>query len=134
MFDEPENLSPVDKIRLLEETLSISDRNRSDSLRTVDPLRDPVQAYHLDLASYSLPISESPYKRSNDILRKGGRMAVVDTTYTASIDEMTGPITELTMFGLLLQGPLEHKHVGIQAVSIENKYTNGTDAAVYETR
>lgn len=114
LCDEFEALSTEDRMRLLSETLNISDRNRSDTLRHVDPLREPMTAYHLDLLTYDLPNSDPPLKRSYDILHRGG-LTVVDTSYTESIAEMTAPITELTKFGLLLKGPLQYKHLGLEA-------------------
>lgn len=112
MFDELEALSPDDRTRLLAETLNISDRNRSDTLRDVDPMREPMYAYHLDLPTYSMAGSDVPYKRGHDILRRAG-VAVVDTSYTNSIQEMTGPVTELSMLGLYFRGPLLQQDVGI---------------------
>lgn len=115
LFDDYERMSAEDKSKLLGETLGISDRNRSDTLRDVDPLREPMRAYHLDLPSYGFPDSDVPYKRTYDILHRGG-LAVVDTSYTNSIEEMTGPITELTKYALMFRGPLQHEHVGIRTI------------------
>jgi len=116
LFEELETLRPEDKSRLHAEIWNISDRNKSDISRAVDPLREPTYAYHLDLSTYAAPGSDVPYRRAHDILHGGG-MAVVDTSYTTSIEEMTGPITELSMLGLLIQGALSHQDVGIETVS-----------------
>lgn len=112
LFAEYDDLSAEDGMSLLAETLSISDRNRSDILRSVDPLREPMNAYHLDLPTYGSPQPDTLYKRGHSILHRGG-LTVVDTSYTNSISEMTNPIAELTKIGLLFQGPLEHSDVGI---------------------
>lgn len=119
LFDEFESLSNEDKMRLLAETLSISDRNRSDTLRNVDPLREPANAHHLDLPTYDLPGTDTPYKSAYDILHGGG-LVVTDTSYTNSISQMTNPVTELTKFGLLFKGPLEHRHVGIRVAPVSH--------------
>jgi|GEM_PF-2872081 len=117
LFGEFEHLSAEEKEALLSEVLNISDRNKSDSLRAVDPLREPSgHAYHLDLSTYGLPGSEVPYKIANDILNHG-KVALVDTSYTGSALEMTGPVTQLSMFCLFHRGPLSHADVGIGVVS-----------------
>ncbi len=90
--------------------------NRSDTLRDVDPLREPHHAYHLDLLAYHQPNSDVPYKTTVDILHGGG-MVTVDTSYTCSIQQMTGPVTELSMFGFMLRGSLSHQEVGIEVVA-----------------
>ncbi len=117
LFDEVDAMEPSDWLRLLRETMNISDRNRSDILRNVDPLHEPMHAYHLDLLAYSSPDREyTPYKISHDILHRHG-LAVVDTSYTNSIEEMTGPVTELSSFALMWRGTLSHQDVGIQTVT-----------------
>lgn len=118
IFGEFEDLSPEERETLLSETLGISDRNRSDSLREVDPLREPKHAYELDLSTYEDDDSISPYGRGNEAVNHG--MAMVDTSYTASIAAMTDPITEVSMYALLFQGPLKHSDVGIRTVTNES--------------
>lgn len=118
LFDDIESMPPEDKEHLLGETLGISDRNRSDTLRDVDPLREPMRAYHLDLPSYGLFGTDVPFKRAYEIVNRYG-FAVVDTSYTNSIEEMTYPVTELTKFALMFRGPLQHEHVGIQTAKAD---------------
>ena len=105
LFAELKDLTTDDKLRLLDETMSISERNRSDTLRGIDldPLREPDHPYTLDLSTYYSPDSDVPFKRGYDILYRGG-MVMVDTSYTNSIDEMAGPITELSMHALHFRG------------------------------
>ncbi len=105
MFAESADLSSEQQKDLLEAAIGISERNQSDSLRTVDPLREPKGAYHLDLATYFAPKSDNPYKRGADILNRGG-LAVVDTSYN-TIEEMTDPVIELTKHLLVMHRALE---------------------------
>jgi cytidylate kinase len=117
LFAEFEELTDDERPHLLAETLNISDRNRSDTLREVDPLHEPTRAYRLDLSTYGSPGSDIPYKRSVDLLHRGGGLAIVDTSYTNSVQEMTEPVTRLSMLGLMHQGPLSLADVGIKTVS-----------------
>lgn len=112
LFSEPEDLTADEKQTLLAEILNISDRNKSDMLRAVDPLRKPTPAYNLDLLTYRLPDSDVPYKQARDIQQTGA--AIVNTSYTNSIQEMTDPITELSMYRLLFERSLSHQDVGIR--------------------
>lgn len=116
MFADIEDLSPEEKQELLLEAMSISDRNRSDTLRKVDPLREPRHAYYLDLSTYSNFTDGTPFKRGKEVLHHGG-LAVVDTSYTDSIKDMSDPIIEITMFALLHQRALTHADVGIQTIT-----------------
>jgi cytidylate kinase len=117
LFAEFDDLTTDERHELLAETLNISDRNRSDTLRAVDPLHEPARAYRLDLSSYHAPDADIPYKRAVDILHTGGGMTVVDTSYTNSIEEMAEPVTRLSMLGLMKLGPLSHADVGIRTLS-----------------
>lgn len=120
MFSEIDALPDEDKIALLKATFNISDRNRSDMQRSVDPLRDPRGAYELDLFEYAAPDREyTPYKISRDIVHDTpGSMAMVDTSYAVSIEQMTQPVTELSKFALLWAGALTHEDVGIRTVEL----------------
>lgn len=120
LFGDIDEMSDEDRLRLLEETFNISDRNKSDTLRDVDPLREPMRAHHLDLATYSSPDREyTPYKISHDIVsRSNGSMAVVDTSYTTSVEQMTHPVTELSSHALRWNGALSHEDVGIKTVDL----------------
>ena len=116
IFEDIATLSAEDKERLLAEAFNISDRNRSDTTRAVDPLREPADAYHLNLLTYGSPDSDIPYKIGSDIVRQGGQVAV-DTSYTSSVAEMTGPVTEVTQFSLVSLGLLDREHVGIEVAT-----------------
>lgn len=120
LFGNIDDMSGEDKLRLLNETFNISDRNSSDTLRPVDPLHEPVRAYHLGFKDYASPDREfTPYKISHDIIhRSAGRMAVVDTSYTSSVKEMTDPVTELSSYALFWNGVLTHEDVGIGTVEL----------------
>ena len=107
-----EDLPPDNQKRLLAEAVSISDRNRADTLRTVDPLHEPAHAYRLDLSTYGDPDLGTPYRRGHDALRMG--MVMVDTSYTSSIEQMTDPVAELSMFALLFKSAIPHEAVGIK--------------------
>lgn len=117
IFDEFGDLAQDDKNRLLAETLNISDRNRSDSLRPVDPLRDPKVSHFLDFSVYKVSELDpmTPYRHGHEALHYG--MVSVDTSYTNSIDQMTQPVVEVTKFALLHTGELSHADVGIKVVS-----------------
>lgn len=118
LFGDHKAMSPEDRDALLNEVASISDRNRSDMQRAVDPLRDPVRAYELNLFDYASPDREyTPFKISHDIKhRSRDSMAMVDTSYTASIEAMTGPVTELSLFALYHAHILRPEDVGIRTV------------------
>ncbi len=118
LFGDIDDLSGEDKLRLLNEAFNISDRNRSDMLRKVDPLHEPVRAFHLDFTEYASAEREfTPYKISHDIMYKSnGGVAVVDTSYTESVDEMTEPVTELSSHALRWHGALSHEDVGIGTI------------------
>jgi cytidylate kinase len=112
---EVEDMGSDDRQSLLSEILNISDRNRSDTLRDVDPLQEPPRAYHLDLLTYGAEEYGTPYKRAYDILDRHG-LAVVDTSYTNCIEEMTGPVTELSRYALFHRGALTHEDMRIQTI------------------
>ena len=119
LFEDVEDMAPDDQERLLSEAINISSRNMSDMQRTTDPVREPRGAYHLDLSDYSEPRDElTPYGRAYKILYRNG-LAIVDTSYTESIDEMTTPVTQLSMFGHMLRGSLDYSdaHAEIQAAA-----------------
>jgi cytidylate kinase len=110
-----EDLTTEEVLRLHAETAEIRHRNFRDQSRTVDPMREPVRAYRLDLHSYYDEAVRdelgTPYKRGRDAVAAG--MVVVDTTSTQSIDEMLGPVVEVSMFALLAKGAVSHEAVGI---------------------
>lgn len=112
IFDDYEGLNDGNKSQLLAEILGISDRNRSDTLRSVDPLTEPTAALHINLRTYDTEESDVPYKQAFQIINRE-EVAVVDTSYTSTIAEMTTPVTYLTKLGLMFQGPLDHSHVGM---------------------
>lgn len=116
IFGDVDAMSAEDKEALLREIFNISDRNRSDMQRTVDPLRDPTRAYELDLLEYASPDRElTPLAISSDIMRRSrGSMVMTDTSYTHSIEEMTYPVTELSKYALHHVGALSHADVGIR--------------------
>ncbi|HTE21595.1 MAG TPA: hypothetical protein VK674_00975 [Candidatus Limnocylindria bacterium] len=118
LFGDIEDTSVDQQQQLLYETFRISDRNRSDTLRDVDPMHEPTRAYKLDLSEYGTPDSDVPYKVGRDVLRTG--MAVVDTSYTRSVEEMTGPVTGVSMMVLRHQGMLSHSdiHIPVARVSV----------------
>jgi cytidylate kinase len=121
LFGDVDDMDTATKLELLQETFNISDRNQSDMLRGVDPLREPINAHHLDLLAYDSPDRiYTPYKISHDITyRSAGGMAVVDTSYTHSIEEMTNPVTELSRFALMWQGAISHQDVGIKTIDAD---------------
>ncbi|HUD10209.1 MAG TPA: (d)CMP kinase [Candidatus Saccharimonadales bacterium] len=114
LFAAYEDLTHDEKLQLLAETLNISDRNRSDTLRDTDPLREPARAYRLDLSTYGAPGTDVPYKMGFDMIHRG--MAIVDTSYTSSIEEMTGPVSDMSMWALRFKGPLTQFDIGPQAI------------------
>jgi hypothetical protein len=115
IFGEPDDLSAEQRSALWDEAVRISGRNRSDTLRNVDPLRDPLYPYILDLSTYDQPGSDVLYKRGHDALHH--EIAQVDTSYTNAISEMTVPVTAITKFALLHKGYLTHEDVGIKTAS-----------------
>lgn len=118
LFGPIDEMSLEDRLSLLKETFNISDRNRSDMLRSVDPLRDPVRAYRLDFFEYASPDRiYTPYKISQDIIyQTKEQVAMVDTSYTNCIEDMTGPITELSSYALMFAGALSQADVGMGTI------------------
>ena len=101
------------------ETAEIRNRNFRDQTRGVDPLREPARAYRIDLrryydTDYGAEVG-SPYIRGHDAMQV--RMAMVDTTYTTSVEEMLGPVVEVPMMALLHKGAVTHDAVGVQFAS-----------------
>lgn len=116
LFGDIDKMTPEQREQLLRETFRISDRNRADTLRDIDPMHEPPHAYRLDLAEYGTPGSDVRYKRGYDILRSTSAMATVDTSYTNSVEEMIGPVADISMMVLFHRGALVHEDVGIQVV------------------
>ncbi len=94
------------KKQLSEEAARINARNLSDQNRPVDPLRVPQDAYHLDLSTCTRSEAYDPQNAASVIIHTANRMAVVDTTPTQSIEEMTRPVTDVTMAALRAQWDL----------------------------
>jgi cytidylate kinase len=109
IFGEYEDLTTDERNRLLKETLDVSRRNESDTRRTVDPLLEPKGVYHLDLLTYGSPGSDIPFKRAGDI-RKQRSIAVVDTSYTSALEEMTEPVTDISMRILQFSGVIDSRY------------------------
>lgn len=112
IFAPRTELTDEQKIQLFDEAANISDRNRSDTQRSVDPLCEPERAYRLDLSTYGQPESLTPHGIAYDTLHRGG-MAIVDTSYTRDVIEMTEPVTAISMMALHHRGPLVAADVGM---------------------
>jgi len=111
-----EELTLEQKALLFDEAVKISDRNRSDMLRgaDLDPLREPTRAYRVDLAAYGT-LGDSPlYGHAHNVRHGGAGMALVDTSYTSTVEEMTGPVTAISMMSLYQHGPLLPEDVGMR--------------------
>jgi cytidylate kinase len=113
LFVDHENMTDQQKLHLLSEIINISERNRSDTLRSVDPMREPARAFDIDLASFYEPSegSLSIYGKTQAALRLG--MVKLNTSYTRSIEEMTQPVVDMTAHALVFRANLDHTVAGI---------------------
>ncbi len=94
-------MSLAQKDALLEEITRIRDRNRADTLRGVDAMREPHGAYALSLHDFVTDCPDFVHGETLDALLAG--MVTLDTSYTKSISEMTGPVIALATHALGLQ-------------------------------
>lgn len=101
IFVEMGKMNVDEKLQLLDAITRISDRNRQDALRSVHPMREPANAYPLHTADFRVDDEEYVTQAAKSALASG--VVSIDTSYTRSVQEMTGPVMVLTTRALELQ-------------------------------
>lgn len=94
IFVEMDKMNVDEKLQLLDAITRISDRNRQDALRSVHPMREPANAYPLHTGAFHLDDQEFVTQAAKSALDSG--VVSIDTSYTRSVEEMTGPVVALT--------------------------------------
>jgi cytidylate kinase len=100
IFVDMNVMSVDEKLRLLEEITKISDRNRQDTLRDVDSMLEPANAYPLHAADFDLNNIAYVHQATLDAMLSG--MVSMNTSYTRSVEEMTDPVVALAAHALEL--------------------------------
>jgi len=88
------------KLELLETITKVSNRNRDDTLREVDPMHEPANAYPLHTADFNVSDPVYVHQATLDALMSG--MVSINTSYTRSVAEMTDPVVALATHALEL--------------------------------
>jgi cytidylate kinase len=97
------------KLSVMDEMVKVYERNRSDTLRMVDPMRQPHGALELDLAAFDVNDHAAVQQLTLDALRHG--MVSLNTSYTRTIDEMTVPIVTLSRRAIELHDQERKKYM-----------------------
>lgn len=100
IFVEMDKMNVDEKLQLLDAITRISDRNRQDALRSVYPMREPANAYPLHTADFQVDDKAYVTQAAKSALESG--VVSIDTSYTRSVQEMTGPVMALTTRALEL--------------------------------
>jgi cytidylate kinase len=100
IFVDMDAMSTDEKLRLLEAITKIGDRNRQDTLRDVDPMLEPANAYPLHAADFLVEDRDFIRQATLDALLSG--MVSMNTSYTRSVEEMTEPVVALATRALAL--------------------------------
>jgi len=93
-------MSVDEKLVLLEAITKIGDRNRQDTLREVDPMLEPANAYPLHVADFASNDTHYVRQATLDALLSG--MVSINTSYTRSVEEMTEPVVMIAAQALEL--------------------------------
>ncbi len=93
IFVDMDAMSVDEKLVLLEAITKIGDRNRQDTLREVDPMLEPANAYPLHVADFAVNDVRHVRQATLDALLSG--MVSINTSYTRSVEEMTEPVVML---------------------------------------
>lgn len=98
IFADTDKMTSDEKLRLLDGIMRISERNRQDTLRGADPMREP---------NGTLPLHTDEFRPNDaaylDALTRQALLAGVvsiNTSYTRNVEEMTGPVTAITLHAL----------------------------------
>lgn len=118
IFVDHHKMSVPDRLCLLEEITKISDRNRSDTLRSVDPMREPANSYRLDLSSFD-DNPEFVDQYTVEALQSG--MIALTTTYTKSVEEMTVPVVAIARRAVEIHD--EERQAFMADPALWNKYS-----------
>ena len=94
IFVDMDSMSIDEKLQLLEAITRISDRNRIDALRSVNPMREPANAYPLHTVDFVLDDEAYVTQVALDVLV--GKMVSINTSYTQNVQEMLDPVVALT--------------------------------------
>lgn len=97
---DPSELTDAQKLSIFDEMIKIRDRNRSDTLRDVNPMQHPHGAYELDLASFDIGDRPTVRQITLDSLSHG--MISLNTSYTRTIAEMTVPVVAISTRAIAL--------------------------------
>jgi cytidylate kinase len=100
IFVDMDVMGVDEKLHLLDVITEISDRNRRDTLREADPMLEPANAYPLHLNTFDAANPEYVHQATLDALLSG--MVTINTSYTRSVEEMTGPVVALASHALEL--------------------------------
>lgn len=99
IFADTDKMPVEEKLRLLDGIIRISERNRQDTLRSVNPMREPggALAFHTDEF-----YDDSKYV--DELTRQGLAAGVIsiNTSYTRAVEEMTAPVVAISMRALAL--------------------------------
>ena len=98
IFANIDEMDTDEKLRLLDGLMRISERNRQDTLRSVDPMREPNGA--LTLHTDEFRAGDAAYLDTLTSQALSAGVISMNTSYTRSVEEMTGPVTEITLRAL----------------------------------
>lgn len=86
------------KLQLFDAIIKIGDRNRQDTLREVDPMLEPENAYPLHPGRFMADDDAYVHAETLNALLSG--MVSINTSYTRSVEEMTQPVVALATHAL----------------------------------
>ncbi len=100
IFVDMDKMNTDEKLQLLDAITKVSDRNRQDVLRSVDPMLEPANAYPLHTAVFQVDDEAYVTQAAMDALLSG--IVSINTSYTRSVAEMTEPVVALASRALAL--------------------------------
>jgi cytidylate kinase len=100
IFMDIDAMDDAKRLELFSAIIKVSDRNRADTLREVDAMLEPENAYPLHPAKFINDDAEYVRQATLNALLCG--VVSINTSYTRSVEEMTRPVVALSTHALSL--------------------------------
>jgi cytidylate kinase len=100
IFMDIDAMDDAKRLELFSAIIKVSDRNRADTLREVDAMLEPENAYPLHPAKFMSDDADFVQQATLNALFSG--MISINTSYTRSVEEMVQPVVALATTALEL--------------------------------